>query len=146
MMLPSTHKNKFENWLIILRISIGVIYVWFGVLKFFPGVSPAEELAKQTIHLITFGLIKPEVSLVLLAIWETVIGMLLISGYFLRFVIKIVLAHMICTFMPLFLLPDDSFTAAPLALTLVGQYIIKNIVIISSLFVIDASTEHLARQ
>jgi len=132
--------NKaLDRWLVILRISIGIIYLWFGVLKFFPGVSPAEELAKETIYLLTFGLIKPEVSLLLLAIWETAIGLLLIGGYS-RLVIKVVLAHMICTFSPLILLPNASFTSAPLALTLVGQYIIKNIVIVSALFVIDSAT------
>lgn len=128
------------RWLIILRISIGIIYLWFGVLKFFPGVSPAEELAKETIHLLTFRLIKPDLSLLLLAIWETAIGILLIGGFYTKLVIRIVLLHMICTFSPLFLLPRLSFTSAPFALTLVGQYIIKNIVIVSALFVIDASS------
>jgi len=132
--------NKaLDRWLAILRISIGIIYLWFGLLKFFPGVSPAEELAKETIHLLTFGLIKPEISLLLLALWETIIGLLLMSGYFTRLVIKFVIVHMICTFTPLFLLPNNSFNSAPLALTLVGQYIIKNIVIVSALFVIDSA-------
>lgn len=132
-------KKVFERWLTILRISIGIIYIWFGVLKFFPGVSPAEELAKETIHLLTFRLIKPDLSLLLLAIWETSIGVLLVVGLYSRLVIRIVLVHTICTFTPLFLLPALSFTAAPFSLTLVGQYIIKNIVIISALFVIDTS-------
>lgn len=137
-----SHSTKaFKRWLTILRISIGIIYLWFGVLKFFPGVSPAEELAKETIHLLTFRLINPELSLLVLAIWETVIGILLIGGVFVRLVIRIVLVHMICTFTPLFLLPAISFTAAPFSLTLVGQYIIKNIVIISALFVIDTAAK-----
>lgn len=130
------HKTLWR-WLIILRVSIGIIYVWFGALKFFSGVSPAEELAKETIHRLTFKLINPELSLLLLALWETIIGALLISGFYSKVVIRIVLVHMICTFSPLFLLPGISFTSAPFALTLVGQYIIKNIVIVSALFVID---------
>lgn len=133
--------NTFDRWLNILRVSIGIIYLWFGALKFFPGVSPAEELAKETIHLLTFGFIEPNTSLLLLAIWETTIGLLLMSGYSKRLVIKIVIAHMICTFTPLLLLPGYSFTSAPLALTLVGQYIIKNIVIVSALFVIDSAAQ-----
>lgn len=145
-MLPTTPKNTFETWLIVLRISIGVIYVWFGVLKFFPGVSPAEELAKQTIHLITFGLIQPNVSIVLLAIWETVVGALLISGFYLHVVIRVVIVHMMCTFTPLVVLPNESFTSAPLALSLVGQYIIKNIVIVSALFVIDNAPDFSANK
>jgi uncharacterized membrane protein YphA (DoxX/SURF4 family) len=126
-----------RRWLITLRVSIGIIYVWFGALKFFPGVSPAEELAKQTIHHLTLKMINPDLSLLLLALWETAIGFLLMSGLYSRVVIRIVLVHMICTFTPLFLLPAISFTSAPFALTLVGQYILKNIVIISALFVID---------
>ena len=136
--MQSSALNKtLGRWVIILRLSIGIIYVWFGALKFFPGVSPAEELAKETIHLLTFKLINPELSLLLLALWETGIGVLLISGFYSKVVIRIVLVHMICTFSPLFLLSGISFTSAPFALTLVGQYIIKNIVIVSALFVID---------
>ena len=138
-MLSSALNKTPGRWLITLRVSIGIIYVWFGALKFFPGVSPAEELAKETIHQLTFKLINPELSLLLLAIWETAIGVLLISGLYPRVVIRIVLVHMICTFTPLFLLPGVSFTSAPFALTLVGQYIVKNIVIVSALFVIDTS-------
>lgn len=138
-MQSSASDKTVERWLVILRVSIGTIYVWFGALKFFPGVSPAEELAKETIHQLTFKLINPELSLLLLALWETGIGVLLIAGLYSKVVIRIVLVHMICTFSPLFLLPGISFTTAPFALTLVGQYIIKNIVIISALFVIDGS-------
>lgn len=136
-MQSSTIDKSVERWLIILRVSIGIIYVWFGTLKFFPGVSPAEELAKETIHQLTLRLINPELSLLLLALWETGIGALLITGLYSKVVIRIVLVHMICTFSPLFLLPAMSFTSVPFALTLVGQYIIKNIVIVSALFVID---------
>ncbi len=134
-----------RRWLIILRISIGIIYLWFGALKFFPGVSPAEELAKETIHRLTFRLISPDLSLLLLALWETSIGILLILGLYPRVVVRIVLVHMVCTFAPLFLLPGISFTSAPFALTLVGQYIIKNIVIISALFVIDGFSKKTAQ-
>ena len=129
---------SFERWLNVLRISIGIIYLWFGALKFFPGVSPAEDLAKETIHLLTYGLFSPSVSLVLLAVWETAIGIILVLGIFQRISIPIVLAHMVCTFSPLLLLPDLSFTSLPFALTLVGQYIIKNLIIISALLVINA--------
>ena len=136
-MQSSALKKTLAHWITILRISIGTIYVWFGVLKFFPGVSPAEELAKETIHQLTFRLIGPDLSLLLLALWETSIGIMLMTGLYTRVVIRIVLVHMLCTFAPLFLLPGISFTSAPFALTLVGQYIIKNIVIVSALFVID---------
>ena len=133
----STSIRNIDRRIIGLRISIGIIYVWFGALKFFPGVSPAEELAKETIHLLMFGLIKPDTSLLLLALWETLVGVLMISGLYPKWVTRIVAVHMVCTFAPLFLLPGLSFTSLPFALTLVGQYIIKNIVIVGALLVID---------
>ncbi len=132
---------KLKKWINLLRISIGVIYIWFGMLKYFPGVSPAEDLAKETIHLLTFGLIDSDLSLLLLAIWETVIGVFLIAGFFKRISFWLVLVHMICTFTPLALLPHLSFTQMPFSLTLVGQYIIKNIVIICALCVINTFEE-----
>lgn len=49
-----------RNGLFLLRISIGIVFVWFGVLKFFPGVSAAQDLAIRTIELLTFGLV-PEI-------------------------------------------------------------------------------------
>ncbi len=125
----------------ILRVSIGIIYLWVGVLKFFPGVSPAEDLAKETIHLLTFGLIPPALSLLLLALWETFIGLALVTGLFKRTTMGLVLTHTALTFTPLILLPALSFTHAPFALTLVGQYIIKNIVIVSALVVVNTFQE-----
>src|SRR5690349_10523387 len=106
-----------KNRIVLLRISIGIIYLWFGVLKFFHGVSPAEDLAKDTIALLTFGLIPPDLSLLLLAIWEVAIGALLITGLFGRLVFWLAMVHMVCTFTPLVLLPDSSFTRVPVALT-----------------------------
>ena len=61
----------------LLALSIGLTYLWFGLLKFFPGLSPAEDLAQNTIDTLSFGLIPAELSLIFLAIWETAIGLLL---------------------------------------------------------------------
>ena len=74
----SEWEGKLINWLehrawLLLRVSIGLIYLVFGLLKFFPQYSPAEELAGQTIQLITFGLINPELGLIILAIIESTI-------------------------------------------------------------------------
>jgi uncharacterized membrane protein YphA (DoxX/SURF4 family) len=136
----STSGKALKRWIVILRISIGIIYLWFGILKFFPGVSPAESLARDTIHLLTFKLLDDKIALLLLAIWETAAGILLISGIYIRLTIRIVLVHMFCTFTPLILLPGLSFSEAPLSLTLIGQYIIKNIVIVSALFLLESTS------
>lgn len=121
----------------LLRISFGIIYSWFGVLKFFPGLSPAESLAKQTIHTLTFGLIPDNVSIILLAIWEVFVGILFLSNKLQRVAITLALVHMACTFLPLLFFPDLSFTRAPYGFTIVGQYIVKNLVFILALLMMQ---------
>ncbi len=117
----------------MLSVSIGVIYLWFGTLKFFPGVSPAETIAMDTITELTLGLIPSDVCLLLLAIWETVLGIALIVGFLNRFAYVLALVHMVLTFTPFFFFPELTFTKAPFGLTLLGQYIMKNIVFLGLL-------------
>jgi uncharacterized membrane protein YphA (DoxX/SURF4 family) len=125
-----------RNALTLLRISIGVIYLWFGALKFFHGYSPAEDLAINTINKLTFGLIPQLVNIILLATWECTLGFLLIAGIFLRAALLGLFVHMLCTFTPLLFFPSVSFKYAPYGFTLVGQYIMKNIIIICAALVI----------
>lgn len=125
--------------ILFLRISIGIVFLWFGVLKFFPGLSPATDLAVKTIETLTFSIISGKTALFILATLEVVIGAGLISGVFLRVIILILLFQMIGTITPLFLFPSEAFTQIPYAPTLEGQYIIKNIVIISAGIVIGAT-------
>jgi len=120
----------------LISVSIGIVYLWFGMLKFFVGVSPAEDLAKATIEQLTFGILTPEISIILLAIWETLIGLLLIGHLFVKFALKLALIHIILTFLPFLFFPDLVFTQAPFSLTLLGQYIIKNVVILGVLIVL----------
>lgn len=86
----------------ILAITIGLVYLWFGGLKYFPGISPAEELAKKTIDMLTFSFIPSNVSIILLAIRETLVGLLLILNLYRRPIIIIALVHLAFTFTPLF--------------------------------------------
>jgi len=118
----------------LLSISMGIVYLWFGALKFVPSLSPAEELAKNTIHHLTLGLIPDRVSLFVLATWEVGVGLLLLFGLWKRQAVILGLIHMVCTFSPLIFFPDDVFGEAPLSLTLVGQYIMKNLIIVAVLF------------
>jgi len=120
----------------VIPISIGLVYLWFGALKFFAGVSPAEQLAKDTIVHLTAGLLLPELSIVLLAIWETAIGVLLIFGLWNRMALSLALIHITFTFSPFIFFPDLLWTAAPFGLTLLGQYIVKNIIILGVLVVL----------
>ena len=120
----------------IVPISIGLVYLWFGSLKYFSGVSPAEKLAQDTIDQLTFGLLLPEISIILLAIWETLIGVLLIFNIWYRFALNIAVVHILFTFSPFIFFPDILWTDAPFGLTLLGQYIVKNVIILGVLMVL----------
>jgi uncharacterized membrane protein YphA (DoxX/SURF4 family) len=128
-----------EYGVLLLRISLGIVFLWFGVLKFFPGLSPAESLASRTIEVLTAGKITPNISLPVLAIWESLIGMGLITGKFLRATLLLLYLQMLGTLMPVLFFPNETFTAIPYAPTLEGQYIIKNLVLISAGIVIGAT-------
>jgi uncharacterized membrane protein YkgB len=128
-----------RNGVLLLRISLGIVYTWFGVLKFFPGLSPAAGLATRTIEQLTFGMIPAETALLLLAVWETLIGLGLIFGIWMRFTLLLLFTQMLGTLTPIFFFPQEVFTAVPYAPTLEGQYIIKNLVIISAAIVIGAT-------
>lgn len=128
-----------KNGIFLVRISIGIIFFWFGILKYFPGLSPADDLAIKTIDTITFGIITGKVALVILATLEVAIGIGLIFGIFLRETLLLLFFQMLGTITPMFLFPEEVFTRIPYAPTLEGQYIIKNIVIVSAGLVIGAT-------
>lgn len=122
-----------------LRVSLGTVFLWFGVLKFFPGLSPAEDLAARTITALTFGAVGPAVSLPVLATWETAIGLGLVTGRCLRAALLLLFAQMAGTVLPLFFFPGETWSRLPYAATLEGQYIIKNLVLVSAGLVIGAT-------
>lgn len=126
--------------IMLLRISLGMVFFWFGVLKFFPGVSVAQNLATHTISVLTFGLMPPAVSLPLLATWECAIGLGLLTGRFLRLTLLLLLAQMAGTFLPLLFFHRETFNVFPWVPTLEGQYIIKNLVLVSAGLVIGAAS------
>jgi uncharacterized membrane protein YphA (DoxX/SURF4 family) len=128
-----------RNGILFLRISLGIVFFWFGFLKFFPGVSPADQIATETISKLTFGLIEPNVSIIILAIWETLIGIGLLTGKYLRITLLLLFVQMIGTMTPLILFPEETFTRFPFVPTLEGQYIIKNLVLISAGLVVGAT-------
>lgn len=125
-------ENKIQNNR-YLKIAIGLVYLWFGALKFFPNVSPAEELAVNTINQLTNFLIPSNISIVLLALWETIVGLFLILGLQKKITILVAIIHMLLTFTPLYFFPDLIFNDTILSLTLLGQYIVKNLIILGAL-------------
>lgn len=128
-----------QNGITLLRISLGIVFFWFGVLKFVPGLSPADELATRTITTLSFGLVGPEVSRPVLALWECVIGLGLITGWFMRGTLLLLFVQMLGTVTPLFLFRAETWSIFPIVPTLEGQYIIKNIVLVSAGLVIGAT-------
>ncbi len=134
-------ENRWMVWLekyaiTFLRISIGIIYFVFGMLKFFPQYSPAEQLAADTICLITFDVLSGTGACLTLAIIETAIGLSLIINFRPRVVFLVTIWHMLCTFLPLIILPEYAFSQDPFSLSIVGQYIFKNLIILSALMVL----------
>ena len=122
----------------VLRFALGVIFIWFGALKFFPGLSPAEELVRNTIYFFD-----PDFFIPILATWEVVIGIGFLSGFFTnklqRATILLLFMQMIGAALPLVLLPEVVWTNFPFVLTLEGQYIVKNLVILGSALVLGAT-------
>jgi uncharacterized membrane protein YphA (DoxX/SURF4 family) len=122
-----------------LRIGLGIVFFWFGVLKFFPGLSPAEDLAAHTIETLSGGLVQPAVSLPVLATWECLIGLGLLTGRFLRPTLALLMLQMAGTITPLFLFPSETWIHFPYSPTLEGQYIIKNVVLIGAARVVGGT-------
>jgi uncharacterized membrane protein YkgB len=119
------------------RISLFIIYFWFGILKIFD-VSAAIPLVRALMEktfLIYF--LTPEVFLVLFSCYEMAIGLSFLVPKLTRFSIVLTLAHMVMTVLPLFLLLDSTWQGF-LTPTLEGQYIIKNLLIITAVIYIGS--------
>lgn len=136
-------ENTILNWMaingiILLRISIGIIFLWFGFQKFFPGISSAEDIATRTIDVISLGLVKSPYSMPILATWETLIGLGFLTGKFMRASVILMFLQMAGTLFPLVVFPGETFHLPPVVPSLEGQYILKNIIIITGSMVILA--------
>lgn len=130
--------TKIAGWmerygLFLLRISLAVIFIWFGILKPL-GMSPAEELVKKTVYWFP-----PDLFVPILGIWEVLIGIFLLFRPLIRGALFLLFLQMPGTMLPLVLLPDACFTQFPIGLTLEGQYIIKNLVLISAAIVVGGT-------
>lgn len=140
--------DRFDRWatrvmaahgITALRMALGIVFLWFGALKFFPGLSPAEDLAARTIEVLTFGVVAPDLSLPALAAWEVAIGLGLLIGRWMRATLLLLFVQMLGTITPLVLFPGETWLQAPIAPSLEGQYIIKNIVLVAAALVLGAT-------
>lgn len=122
-----------RNGHFVLRMGLGVVFVWFGLLKPL-GISPAADLVRQTVYFVP-----PDLFLPILGWWEVVIGVGLLYRPLNRTAIFLLFLQMPGTLLPLVLLPEVCFTQAPWGLTLEGQYIIKNAVLIGAALVVGGT-------
>jgi putative oxidoreductase len=126
--------------ILALRISLGAVYVAFGVLKYFPGVSPAESLVLATTHLLSFGLVPALVPngvvMVLVATLECAIGLMLITGRWLRVAIRLLAVHLVGILSPVVLLAGRLFAGPHHMPTLEGQYVLKDVILFTAAMVI----------
>jgi len=117
----------------LLRVGIAVVFVWFGALKVL-GISPAGGLVANTVYWVP-----PELFVPVLGVWEVVIGLCLLYRPLIRLGILLLFLQMPGTFLPLVILPEVTFVEFPHALTVEGQYIIKNLVIIGAALVVGGT-------
>lgn len=117
----------------LLRISLAIVFIWFGLLKPF-GLSPAEELVKNMVYWIP-----AEVFVPILGWWEVAIGVGMLFRPLLRAAIFLLFLQMPGTALPLVLLPEVCFAEFPYALTLEGQYIVKNLTLIAAAIVVGGT-------
>lgn len=96
----------------LLRISIGMIFLGFGLLKFFPDLSPAEDLAQATMGKLTFGIVSDGIGILLVAALETTIGISLITGKHQRVGVALLAMAMIGVLSPIVLFPGSSSAAS----------------------------------
>lgn len=126
-----------------LRAGLFVVFFWFGALKVL-GASPAAPLIGELFYKTPFHLLLPlETFILLLGLFECLIGILFVIKGAERIALPLLAFHIITSAMPLFLLPQTTWSAF-MAPTLAGQYIIKNIVIVAAAIGIAARLQPIA--
>ena len=133
------HRWLLNHSIQMLRIVFGLVFLLFGLLKYFPDVSPAEGLTIKTTDALSFGLVPGHIAIVLIASVECIIGLLLIAGHWLRVAIYLLAGQLIGILAPLVLFTGRLFDGPHHAPTLEGQYVIKDFILVAAGFVV-AST------
>jgi uncharacterized membrane protein YkgB len=140
---PRSGDNALDAWLArysfpLLRISMGLVIFGFGFLKYFWGVSPAQDLVLHVSHVVTFGLVPDQLMLVVFATVESLLGLSLITGFGLRYLVYPLTAWACAILLPVVLFPGELFSGTHHAPTLAGQYVLKDIVLLAACTVIMA--------
>lgn len=117
----------------VMRVALGIVFGWFGALKLV-GISPAADIVARTVFFFP-----PQEFLPVLGAWEVLIGVCLLFRPLIRLGILLLFLQIPGTFLPLVISPDIVFTVFPYGLTVEGQYIVKNLVIIGAALVVGGS-------
>jgi len=134
------HRALVRGSALILRVAVGAVFLGFGFLKFFPGVSPVQSLAIATFDRLTFGLVPGHAALIAVASLECFIGVCLLTGRWMRLAIWLLALDLVGILSPLVLLPGRLFSGPHHAPTLEGQYVLKDIILVAAGMVIAAVT------
>lgn len=125
---------KFNTNDYLVRIPIFIIFFWFGFLKIID-LSPAQELVQDTVYWMPF--LSAEMWTYVIGFWEVLIGIFFLFKKTTLIAMLLLIIQMSGTFMPLVILPEITFQDSnPFLPTLEGQYIIKNIIIITAALII----------
>jgi uncharacterized membrane protein YkgB len=117
-----------------LRISLAIIFIWFGALKVL-GVSPVVELVASLVYWVD-----PDWFVPALGVVELLVGLALALRRLLRTVLLVLAGQIVGTFLVFILLPDVAFQDGnPLKLTVEGEFVIKNLVLLGAGMMIGAS-------
>ncbi|MRG58552.1 DoxX family membrane protein [Agromyces sp. CFH 90414] len=119
-----------------LRVSLGLVFLVFGALKFIPGLSPVEGLVQRTWSTLSFGLVDGTAAMAITATLEVFVGITFVTGFLLRIGLVALAGTFVGIFSPLVFFTGDLFTAV--GPTLTAQYILKDIVLVAAAMVIGA--------
>lgn len=137
--------DSLDRWMIafmrtygvrLLRWSLGVVFIWFGALKII-GRSPVADVVAETVYWVDPSWFVP-----FLGVWEMVVGVGLLFRVALRLTLLLFWLQMAGTFLTLVVRPDISFQGGnPLLLTETGEFVIKNLVLVSAGIVIGSTVQ-----
>jgi len=138
-------ENQIHHQLVLhsisgLRIMLGIVFLGFGILKYFPGVSPAQGLTEATTDILFVGLVPGDVAIVMIASLECFIGLCLLAGRWMRLAIWLLAIQFVGILAPLVVLPGRLFSGPHHAPTLEGQYVLKDVILVAAGLVIAAGT------
>jgi putative oxidoreductase len=140
-------ESRLSDWLgrysvPLLRLSLGLVFLGFGLLKFVPDLSPAEDLATATVARLSFGLLAGDTARLFVAGLETTIGLCLVTGRYQGIGLALVGVAMLGVLAPLALFPNELFprhgSLPVFAPTLEAQYVLKDVVLLAGALVLAA--------